>query len=350
MALARGCWIIYPTNRSSTSWSFVAAVIPPYAVATSFEIKCNGATVESNLAALPAFFQDVMARLDLTDASSLVVEFTVHPGNDSATLSCLTKRGERIGTDYYVSAKPSQSQIGGTSAMRVIRTDNENYYHFTGYDEAQKIHNFISQHYLSTGSASLKVLDWGVGSGRVTQYLQNFPNIEMFGTDIDPVNMASLHAAGLPKSNFRLTQPGGEIPFDDKTFDAIFGISVFTHLTEEMQFYYLAEIRRVLKPNGIGIFSVHGLPHFFTRINDGHTLLALTEHGIKVTGSNNDLVQGFAASKQLYVNTLHAPEYILRSWSPYFSTVSITQAPLVNTHDLVICSGHPAEQAGTGIA
>jgi ubiquinone/menaquinone biosynthesis C-methylase UbiE len=314
-------------------------VIPPYAVPAAFEIQCNGSPVKTKPTTLPELYEHVLARLELSNEPSFSVEFTICPGTDSATLQCMTKSGERIGTTYYVPTKRSHSQIAGTSANRVIRNNNENYYHFTGYDEAQKIHDLIQQHCTSLNdSQKLDVLDWGMGSGRVTQYLQNFPGIDMFGTDIDPVNMGTLHSAGFSKSNFRLTEPGGKIPFDDESFDAVFGISVFTHLTEEMQFYYLAEIRRVLKSNGIGIFSVHGLTQFFMQINDGNTLSQLIERGIKVTGGNDDLEPWFAASRQLYVNTLHTPNYILRAWKRYFSTISIQMAPLVNTHDLVICT------------
>jgi SAM-dependent methyltransferase len=151
--------------------------------------------------------------------------------------------------------------------------------------------------------------------------------------------MKQLHANGFPESHFKLTKPGAEIPFDSGLFDACFGISVFTHLTERLQFQYLAEIRRILKPDGIGIFSVHGFVHFFSQINDGNKFFDWIDKGIIVTGDNLDLSENFAKSNddKLYVDTLHTPDYILKSWSRFFSSLYIIEAPTIYGHDFVVC-------------
>ena len=47
--------------------------------------------------------------------------------------------------------------------------------------------------------------------------------------------------------------------FPDGTFDFIYSISVFTHLTEASQRFWMNELFRILKPGGYLLFTVHGL-------------------------------------------------------------------------------------------
>ena len=45
------------------------------------------------------------------------------------------------------------------------------------------------------------------------------------------------------------------LPFDNEFFDFIFSISVLTHIPEDMQFAWLAELNRVLKVGGTALLS-----------------------------------------------------------------------------------------------
>ena len=46
--------------------------------------------------------------------------------------------------------------------------------------------------------------------------------------------------------------------FEPQSFDLIYGISVFTHLNQQFQPRWLQELRRILKPDGMLILSLHG--------------------------------------------------------------------------------------------
>lgn len=51
-------------------------------------------------------------------------------------------------------------------------------------------------------------------------------------------------------------------PFDDGTFDIVYGASLFTHLLPDEAENYLRESRRVLKPRGKCLFSLFVLDHY----------------------------------------------------------------------------------------
>ena len=65
--------------------------------------------------------------------------------------------------------------------------------------------------------------------------------------------------AQLPGDRFRLQWAGAAFAACvDASIDVIYAISVFTHLSEAMHESWMAELRRVLKPDGILLATLHG--------------------------------------------------------------------------------------------
>jgi SAM-dependent methyltransferase len=342
IAFSNGYWTCYPTIYERDVFAFNAAVIPPYTAPCKFGIFCGDELINHSVIEPDPAFGAVLDRPNLRQygwhSVSFRIEAAAKIGNGAITCRDL-QTGNQIGAPYYIPGPDYEIETTAKSVnmLRSNRSADGHYIRFVGYDDCVKLTKIIEQHHRSAGR--LKVLDWGVGSGRVSLHMCKNSAFEMFGTDIDPVNMKHLHETGFPPSRFMLTDPGADIPFDDGTFDACFGLSVFTHLTEELQNKYLAETSRILKPGGISIFSVHGLMHFFARMNDGNVFFKLIDNGLLVIGDNFDITENFSAAndKKLYVDTMHTPDYILSTWSKFFSRIQIIQAPTAYTHDLVVC-------------
>ena len=99
------------------------------------------------------------------------------------------------------------------------------------------------------------VVDVGCGSGRLAKPLSEYLRGPYLGIDIVPdlVDYAR-DLVGRPDWRFEVA-PGLEIPERDGTADIACFFSVFTHLLHEQSYAYLKEARRVLKPDGLVIFS-----------------------------------------------------------------------------------------------
>ena len=65
---------------------------------------------------------------------------------------------------------------------------------------------------------------------------------------------------------FNLNDLEAKLPYEDDFFDAIYGISILTHLSKEMHFKWFNELKRVLKPEGIMLITTHG-ENFKTKLS-----------------------------------------------------------------------------------
>lgn len=104
------------------------------------------------------------------------------------------------------------------------------------------------------------LLDFGCGCGRVLRQWRSVPGLELHGSDYNPAGPAWVRA-NLPGVDARVNQLAPPLAFGDRAFDISYALSVFTHLPTELQQPWMDELRRVLKPGGILILSLHG-DHF----------------------------------------------------------------------------------------
>ncbi len=112
-----------------------------------------------------------------------------------------------------------------------------------------------------------RVLDFGCGSGRLLVGWHALGTGDaLSGCDIN-TELVEWAKANLPPAiDVRTTQPQPPLPYADAAFDVVFAISVFTHLSLASQRQWAAELRRVLRPGGDLLVTLHGdsyVPHIF---------------------------------------------------------------------------------------
>lgn len=102
-----------------------------------------------------------------------------------------------------------------------------------------------------------RILDLGCGCGRVVRHLEPTESLEIYGCDF---NKRAVEWSGRslgPRRFFQnaLTPP---LALASGMLDLVNAFSVFTHLPEELQKAWVAEVRRVLTTEGLLILSLHG--------------------------------------------------------------------------------------------
>ncbi len=102
-----------------------------------------------------------------------------------------------------------------------------------------------------------RVLDWGAGAGRHTVYLASL-GFSVVGMDPSPEGIREarrwLEAERLA-AELQLVSPGG-IPAADASFDAALSLYAIEHGRREQVLESIREIRRVLRPGGLGLITL----------------------------------------------------------------------------------------------
>lgn len=126
----------------------------------------------------------------------------------------------------------------------------------TGRSTNEAIRRLLKKHDLNVEQFG-SVLDFGCGVGRIMRHWRTTKGPAWHGTDYNPA-LVDWCRSHLKFSEFRVNALSGELPYEAETFDFIYAFSVFTHLSEPLQFFWINELSRVLKPGGYIWFTTHG--------------------------------------------------------------------------------------------
>ncbi|MGH9151879.1 MAG: methyltransferase domain-containing protein, partial [Acidimicrobiales bacterium] len=185
------------------------------------------------------------------------------------------------------------------------------------------------------------VLDFGCGCGRILVHLERLADTAaVFGCDIDAraIRWASEH---LPWARLAVNRPQPPLPYDDATFDLVYNHSVFTHLDEEHQDLWLAELRRVARPGATLLLTVHGdkpLADFevASRNAGGDPAAVMAE--VERTGISYIDHDSFTGGPlgDAYHSTFHAPWYVMEHWSRFFTIKAYVPQRSLGFQDVVL--------------
>lgn len=254
-----------------------------------------------------------------------------------ARFSAVNRFGEHprsYRTSWYYSNPLSSVALPDSARMaRVVLSEDTQRFLLGGATIAKRFDMFLRERFDRPITSFSSILDWGCGSGRVTRQLILMGCSGVTGADIDPDNIQWCND-NLKGANFHPLQLNPPTAFDDGQFDLIIGISVLTHLAEEDQFSWLAELQRLLKPGGILLLSIRGLVQLSLWKLPSERYIALERQGFLDSGVNVQL-QGVIEDQTFYRDVDHSRDYIFANWSKYFDVLDIVDSIAAN-HDVVV--------------
>jgi SAM-dependent methyltransferase len=188
------------------------------------------------------------------------------------------------------------------------------------------------------------ILDFGCGCGRVLRWLDEMPSASLHGCDIDAQAIAWV-SENLSHVRAVVNDTKPPLPYEDDYFDLVYNHSVFTHLPEDYQDFWLPELGRVVRKGGLLVLSISG-DHPFTGFVDSWRNAGADpsahvdryrEHG-HVYISDDSWKGG--PFPDFYHSAFHAPWYVFEHWSRYLELNAYIVRGALDFQDVVVLRPH----------
>lgn len=259
---------------------------------------------------------------------------------DEFVLRCFNRlTGESPGDcdlpSYYRRRRPDDVLPEPNRMLRVAGYLSPESFYLHGYNAFQNFDNALRATVGRGMGEFPKILDWGCGCGRLAIHLRDLKGVELTGVDVDAddIEWCKQH---LPFGQFQTIKPRPPMPLSPESFDLVIGVSVFTHVPEQLSFEWLAELRRVAKKGAILLLTFnsnaaiallgHDLPsrHLRTVLRKGFLDLTSAALGDSLDEAN------------YYRDILHRDFYVKRHWSKFFEILRIVPGGADRFQDLAV--------------
>jgi SAM-dependent methyltransferase len=210
----------------------------------------------------------------------------------------------------------------------------------TGRQDALTLRRFFSQ--LGIRLDGVSVMDWGCRDCRVLRHFADEARVcDFWGVDQDGPSIEWAKENLSPPFRFLTCSAFPHLPFEDRAFDAIFAISVFTHVPL-LADAWLMELRRILKPGGVGLFTVHDEHtwRFLEQNDEMRAMFGLEQEDIAKARSADLVIIDAPGLRMEFVNVFQSAARIRQEWGRYFEIVSIE--PYAFYHQSMVVLRKPA--------
>ena len=341
-AFGTSCWAIDNASLDGETLTIVGWALPPEGRSQHVVFTANGRPFDDQ-----QFPRD---RGDLTElfwfranarASGFECRIRLAPEEIKSTSVMLQLSDGATGQPFdanqaWVMPTPSSADrdVALPDAPRMLRTtghENATNFRLTGLSTAFKLREAVAA--LPRDFSTMNhVLDWGCGCGRVARFCTDWPGFAGVDIDADNVKWCSDHLAF---GDFRAIDLYPPTPFPDRRFDLIFGISVMTHLAEDDQQQWLAELHRITAPHANVLLTTLG-EHAAARAGlDERTFAKIVAAGSTFDPTANPIDDALG-NTGYYGTTFMTHDEIRRKWSRWFSVDRVVPAYIGNHQDLVV--------------
>jgi ubiquinone/menaquinone biosynthesis C-methylase UbiE len=151
---------------------------------------------------------------------------------------------------------------------------NYQHYHDDGKQTAKEIIELFAQH--TDVNNDFTILDWGCGPARTLRHLSHFvPNAKLIGSDYNQTYI-DWCSKNLPNITFVKNNDKPPIALPSNCANAIYALSIITHLSEANHQAWINELHRLLAKDGLLLITSQGaacanklLPHELQLFHQG---------------------------------------------------------------------------------
>lgn len=194
--------------------------------------------------------------------------------------------------------------------------DNHLAYWLSGLAEFQRLTTMAAAHGVTGG----QYFDFGGSTGRLFRHFHFQSGAwGVWSSDFKVTsvewNIANMPAAIRVFQNIYLPI----LPIEDNSLDLITAMSVFTHI-DETETGWLMELRRILRPGGLAIVTIHDEDTWLHMPQELRTVIEryspeLAAHPVLPPGRS---VSTFRTDDPYRCNTFHTTDFVRRQWGRYF--------------------------------
>jgi SAM-dependent methyltransferase len=173
------------------------------------------------------------------------------------------------------------------------------------------------------------VLDFGCGAARMLRFYPRIEGSELWGVDVNAplINWCQLNMG--PPFSFATTTTTPHLPFEDQHFDLVYSGSVFTHISDLADAWFL-ELRRVVREGGYLYITIHDrrtVELLLTKFKDDplfDDFVPMVESFCERTGVRGTSYAYFTMLTDPESQVFYDEEYLVRKWSQWAEVVSVT--------------------------
>jgi SAM-dependent methyltransferase len=139
---------------------------------------------------------------------------------------------------------------------RVAGHFNLEWFYESGVEHARLLKDVLAASGVDSADIGA-LLDFGCGCGRVIRHWADGTSKEIHGTDYNP-RLVEWCRRSLGFAEFGTNRLEPPLRYRDGQFNFVYAISVFTHLTEDLQHAWMRELERILAPSGVLLITTKG--------------------------------------------------------------------------------------------
>ena len=205
------------------------------------------------------------------------------------------------------------------------------WYFGSGYLEAREVLSAAENNGFDLSRLG-SLLEFGCGSARVLRHFRAISGLEISGADANP-KAINWGRRNLPGITFRENALEPPLSFADTSFDLVYALSVFTHIPLEWQKPWLLEIKRILKPGGYLLCTVHG-SNYFNQLNEHDR--ALLKQGNSVTLDADNPRASYSSKVLRSWDVFQSRQEVNQVFGTVLELLRYSQEPFANGQDLLI--------------